>query len=84
MKIQFTSRAKKDYTALPSHLQRAVDKQLDLLREKPENLRHPSIRAKKYDEATDLWQGRVNREYRFYFEIVGETCWIIRIIPHPK
>jgi hypothetical protein len=34
----------------------------------------PSLRAKKYDEAQDYWQARVNRDWRFYFTI----------IPHPK
>jgi hypothetical protein len=28
--------------------------------------------------------GTVNRNYRFYFEIAGDTYRIIRIIPHPK
>jgi mRNA-degrading endonuclease RelE of RelBE toxin-antitoxin system len=83
--IQFTPRATRDYAALPSRLQRAIDKQLDLLRDRPENLRHPSIQAKKYIEAGhDVWQGRVNRNYRFYFEIAEDTYRIIRIIPHPK
>ena len=82
MNVEFTTRAARDYADLSSRLQRAVDKQLDLL---CEDIRHPSIRAKKYAEAgTDLWQGRVNRDYRFYFEIYGETYRIIRIISHPK
>ena len=84
MNIEFTPRADRDYANLISRLQRAVDKQLDFLREKPENLRHPSIQAKKYSERDNLWQGRVNRDYRFYFQIIGDTYLIIRIIPHPK
>jgi mRNA-degrading endonuclease RelE of RelBE toxin-antitoxin system len=85
MNIAFTARAARDYAGLPARLQRAVDKQLDFLRERPENLRHPSIRAKKYAAAeSELWQGRVNRDYRFYFQIDRDTYRIIRIIPHPK
>lgn len=85
MNVEFTNRAVRDYAGLPTRIKRAVDKQLDFLRERPENLRHPSIRAKKYAEASsDLWQGRVNRDYRFYFEIHGDTYRVIRIIPHPK
>jgi plasmid maintenance system killer protein len=49
-----------------------------------ENLRHPSLHAKKYDESEDLWQARVNRSWRFYFNIVGDTYVIRDIIPHPK
>jgi hypothetical protein len=58
-----------------------VDKQLDFLRQ---NLRHPSIQAKKYGGTDDVWQGRVNRDYRFYFHITEATYDIIAIIPHPK
>ena len=34
-------------------IQRAFDKQLLRMLQ---NLRHPSLRAKKYDESADLWQ----------------------------
>lgn len=42
------------------------------------------LRAKKYDEATDLWQARVNRDWRFYFTIAGDTYRIEDVMPHPK
>jgi hypothetical protein len=38
-------------------IQRAFNKQALLLLQ---DLRHPSLRAKKFDEARDIWQGRVN------------------------
>ena len=56
-------------------------KQLNLLRE---NIRHPSLDSKKYGGTDDMWQGRVNRNYRFYFFITDDTYRILRIIPHPK
>lgn len=49
-----------------------------------QNLHHPSLRAKKYDEAKDRWQARVNRDWRFYFRIIGDTYLIEKVIPHPK
>jgi hypothetical protein len=49
-----------------------------------ENLRHPSLRVKKYDESRDLWQARVTRSWRFYFLIQDDTYIITDIIPHPK
>ncbi len=64
MKFRFSSRAERDYEALSLTLQARVDKQFVLLLQ---NLRHPSLKAKKYDEARDLWQGRITRDYRFYF-----------------
>lgn len=62
-------------------MQRAFDKQARLL---AQNLRHPSLRAKKYDEPNDLWQALVNQDWRFYFQIRGETYVIVTIVPHPK
>ena len=62
-------------------MQRAFDKQARLL---AQNLRHPSLRAKKYDEPNDLWQARVNQDWRFYFQIRGDTYVIVTIVRHPK
>lgn len=81
MKVQYTPRAERDYDDLPPRIRRAVDKQLGFLLQ---NIRYPSLQAKKYDEANDIWQARVNDDYRFYFQIVGDTCLIVRIAPHPK
>jgi len=49
-----------------------------------QDLHHPSLRAKKYDESQDLWQARVNRDWRFYFQIHDDVYYIVDIIPHPK
>ncbi len=43
-----------------------------------------TLRAKKYDESADLWQARVNRDWRFYFTIAGDTYRIEDVIAHPK
>lgn len=81
MKRQLTAAAVKDYTEAPAAVQKAFDKQVKLLLE---NFRHPSLRAKKYDEPRNVWQARVNRDWRFYFVITGDTYLILNIIPHPK
>jgi mRNA interferase RelE/StbE len=49
-----------------------------------QNLRHPSLRAKKYNEAEDKWQARVNQDWRSYFRIVGDAYIIADITPHSK
>jgi len=51
-----THRAWKDYQDTPASVQKAFDKQVGLL---AENLRHPSLRAKKYDQANDIWQAGI-------------------------
>jgi mRNA interferase RelE/StbE len=81
MKWLLTHRAWQDYQRAPVSVQKAFDKQVRLL---AENLRHPSLRAKKYDQANDIWQARINRDWRFYFQVQGDTYTIIAIIPHPK
>ena len=76
-----TRRSEKDYRAAPLAIQEAFDKQVRLL---ARNLNHPSLHAKKYDQATDLWQARVNRDWRFYFLIQNDTYLIVTITAHPK
>jgi mRNA interferase RelE/StbE len=81
MKRQLTAASVKDYTDAPPAVQKAFDKQAKLL---VENFRHPSLRVKKYHESRNIWQPRVNRDWRFYFVIAGDTCPISNILPHPK
>jgi hypothetical protein len=81
MKLRFTRRADKDYAGLPVIIREALRKQLSFLLA---NRAHPSLHAKKYSEALDMWQGRVTREWRFYFKIEGDEYVILSIIPHPK
>jgi len=81
MRVDYLPRAIKALGDAPPQVQKAFFKQVKLLER---DLRHPSLRAKKYDAALDLWQARVNRDWRFYFNIVGDTCVIRDIIPHPK
>ncbi len=81
MKIYRTKRLVKSYANAPPEVQRAFDKQLRLL---VDNLQHPSLRAKKYDAANDVWQARVNRDWRLYFKIEGDAYYIIDMTPHPK
>ncbi len=81
MKRQLTAAAVKDYSEAPPAVQIAFDKQVKLL---VENFRHHSLRAKKYDESRNIWQARVDRDWRFYFLITGDTYLILNIVPHPK
>ncbi len=81
MTIRYSQRFLRAYTAAPAEVRKAFDKQIRLLLE---NLNHPSLRAKKYDETLDLWQARVNRSWRFYFTIEGGEYRLHDIKPHPK
>ena len=81
MKWQHSNRSEADYNNVPLRIQKAFDKQVRLL---AANLLHPFLRAKKFSESEDLWQARVNKDWRFYFKIESDTYIIVRIIPHPK
>ena len=81
MKRQLTPTALRSYQAAPPAVRRAFENQARL---PVENLQHPSLQAKKFDETRDIWQARVNRQWRFYFSIAGDTYIIRDIIPHPK
>ena len=81
MRFLYTERFRRSYVRAPSAIQKRCEKQLELLLQ---NLQHPSLRAKKYDEARDIWQARVNRGWRFYFMIRGDIYYLLDIIQHPK
>ena len=81
MKLLVTQKAVRDYRALPSQIQKRVDKQFEFLLQ---DLHYPSLHAKKYDESRDVWQGRVDRDYRFYFRIDSDLYVILAIMKHPK
>ena len=79
MKHIFSRYFIKKYHSLSKEIQRKFDKQLKYLLQ---NLRHPSLRAKKYDEERNIWQARVSQGYRFYFLIEKDTYILLNIRPH--
>jgi hypothetical protein len=81
MRVVLTEPFAANLVASPPEIQKLFGKQLaHLLRD----LRHPSLRAKRYDERAGLWQGRVNDDWRFYFTIEGDTYVLRALTPHPK
>ena len=81
MNIAYTKHAREALVTAPPTVQKAFFKQVKFLQS---NLQHPSLHAKKYSENEDKWQARVNKDWRFYFRIIGDTYFITDIIPHPK
>jgi len=81
MRLLYTDRFRRSYENAPPSVQRAFDRRAALLLK---NLRHPSLRAKKYNEARDIWQARINGGWRFYFKIEGDVYYVIDMMPHPK
>ncbi|MBP1778959.1 MAG: hypothetical protein H6Q86_4970 [candidate division NC10 bacterium] len=81
MSAHYTERFLASYADATPEIQRAIDCRVALLLS---NLRHPSLRAKEYDKTRNIWQARVTANWRLYFQIVGETYYLLDVIPHPK
>ena len=81
MNVVLKERAISALAAAVPAVQRVFIKQMNFM---ARNLQHPSLHAKKYDEARDMWQARVNDDWRFYFTIEDDNYVIHDIIPHPK
>lgn len=81
MNVRFTEPFLQNFRKLPPSVKGKFEKQMIFL---AQNLRHPSLRAKKYNEEQDIWQARADKSYRFYFQIKQETYIILNIIKHPK
>jgi plasmid maintenance system killer protein len=81
MNVALTERALAALATAQPAVQKAFIKQISIL---ARDLRHPSLRAKKYDESQDIWQARINDDWRFYFKIAQGVYTINSIIPHPK
>ena len=79
MKYERTFNFKRGYKKLPAEAQKAFEKQVVFLLS---DIRHPSLRAKKYDESSDVWQARVTRNVRFYFRIEGDVYVLLSIRKH--
>lgn len=81
MRLWYSRQFLRSFRKAPPNVQSAFGKQITLLLQ---NIRHPSLHAKKYDAAKDMWQARVNKSWRFYFTIEGDAYHLHDIMAHPK
>ena len=81
MRIRLTDPAFRQYQKLALSMKRKTDKQFEYL---ISDIRHPSLHAKKYKEDKDLWQARIDKDWRFYFYIIAPDYIIVSVIKHPK
>jgi len=81
MKVEYSRAVIEAMENAPSSVRKTFFRQVTFL---VQNLHHPSLHAKKYDQSNGRWQARVNKDWRFYFRIVDDTYRILKVIPHPK
>lgn len=74
MLFRRTERFKKAFDALPKAVQEKAIKCFRLL---AEDLYHPSIRIKKIQGTDHIWEGRIDRQYRFTFHFEKENSQTI-------
>ncbi|OGG58782.1 hypothetical protein A3C86_03370 [Candidatus Kaiserbacteria bacterium RIFCSPHIGHO2_02_FULL_49_16] len=79
MQYSRTPQFERAFKKLQKQIKRAFEKQLRFLLS---DIRHPSLRAKKYDETRGIWQARVTDNVRFYFQIVDDRYRILDIEKH--
>ena len=81
MKFRYLPKFKVQLCQFPENIRKKFCKQANyLLRD----IRHPSLCAKKYNQSNDIWQARVDKDIRFYFQIKGDTYIFLNIKKHPK
>ena len=64
MKFYYSEKFKKLFKKLPEAIKNKFLKQIALLEK---DIRHPSIHLKKMQGHTDIWEARVDNQYRFTF-----------------
>ena len=79
MKSEFSQNFLDALDNFPLVIQKKFEKQLRFL---ISDIRHPSLRAKKYEESTGTWQARVDKGVRFYFLIEKDAYVLIDIRYH--
>ncbi len=69
----------RELRSFPLEVRELFNRRLEFMRD---DLRHPSIRIKKFGGFDDLWQGRLNSSIRFYFKVSGGKIIFLAIKKH--
>jgi mRNA-degrading endonuclease RelE of RelBE toxin-antitoxin system len=81
MVLKLTKSFEEDFKGLPKLIQKACEKQLSFLLEDKE---HSSLRIKKIQGRSMIWEGRVTQKYRFTFEIKDNLYVLRRVGNHDE
>ncbi len=73
MKIKAYNKFIKCYRTLPNDIQNKVDKQIELL---VADFHHPSLHTKKIKGKSNIWELRVDINYRLTYEIIEDTIFL--------
>jgi len=84
--LKWSKSFKKDYGNLPEEMKKRIQKQFRLLKQNP---KHPSLQVKKTQGVvikgcTDVFEGRINNNYRFLFVIENDVFILLRCGKHDE
>jgi len=79
MRFEFSDIFRHEFQNLPKEIQKTADKQFKLFLENPF---HPSLNSKKLKGENNVWQARINYNYRFTFLIKGDAYYLLHIFRH--
>ena len=86
MKISRTEAFKRDFKRLPDLIKRRIEAALRILMSNPH---HPSLRIKKVrgeilKGCANIFEGRITRDYRFFFLIETDAYILLRCGRHEE
>lgn len=79
MKIKLLPKAQKSYIKLPPHTKKKARKALNLLISNP---KHPSLNIKKKKGHTNIWEARIDLNYRLTYFKEKNMYVILTMGPH--
>ena len=79
MQLIQTTHFKRDYKKLPASIQKRTDEKLKFL---VQNMSHPSLRVKRVQKYKGVFEGRVTKDYRFFFQTTTEGYILLRVDKH--
>ena len=81
MKVIFLKEFEVAVAKLPKHIQKKFNQKFTYLVDNP---RHPSLHCKRVQGTADIWEARVDIQYRMTFQIFKDTLIFRRIGNHDE
>jgi mRNA-degrading endonuclease RelE of RelBE toxin-antitoxin system len=81
MRVIFLKEFENSFSVLPKHIQKKFNQKFTFL---VENSRHPSLHCKRVRRTADIWEARVDIQFRMTFQIHENTLIMRRIGNHDE
>lgn len=79
MRIILSDPVKRHIIKLPVTIQKKLEKQLMFL---AQDVRHPSLHARKMTGDANKYEARIDYHYRFTYDVFDDTITILAVGPH--